>query len=534
MKLPLSDEQVNLSSPHAGRTSIVQSGENVVSFLLGGRNPSGDALQIGVHRYSFGDLETAAQGVARYLVHAGGRKGEHAILISENSFFWVASYLGTLLAGLVCVPLAATLDEEDFDHVLSSTRPRFGFLQAAFVAKKRSKVGGMQVVSDRSFAEVAGHPAVPSLAEVSGSRGEEEAPFTRAGGNDLAALMFTSGSTGKPRGVMVSHRNIIANTESIVEYLGLTESDRLMSVLPFHYCFGTSLLHTHLRAGASMVVETRFMYPEDILQRMQDTGCTGFAGVPSHFQILLRNSSLRRRSFPRLRYVQQAGGHLAPTFLRDLAEVLPTTRIFVMYGQTEATARLSYLPPDRLETKKGSIGKGIPGVHLTVVNDAGVAVKPGEVGEVVAEGENVALGYWNSPEESAVTFRNGRLYTGDLAKVDEDGFVFLVDRAREILKCGGKRVSCRQLEDRVLEEESVLEAAVIGVSDEILGEGVKLFVVPRAQRGDGLEERILKIFKREFPLELMPKEIVVLPRLPKNSSGKVSKQDLKKLSPLPV
>ena len=332
---------------------------------------------------------------------------------------------------------------------------------------------------------------------------------------------------------MISHRNIIANTESIIEYLGLTARDRIMTVLPFHYCFGTSLLHTHLRCGGELVVDLRFMYPEVILERMIATQCTGFAGVPSHFQILLRNSSLRNKSFPHLRYVQQAGGHLAPAFVHELRQALPDTQIFIMYGQTEATARLSYLPPQFLDAKPGSIGKGIPGTSIRVLNDSGECVRPGEVGEIVAEGDNVALGYWSSLGQKAAisvtSFRNGKLYTGDLATVDNDGFIYIVDRAKDFVKCGGKRVSCRQIEDRLLECEEVLEAAVIGIPDEVLGEAVKAFIVPRAANHNGLAGSLHHFCKKNMSPHLVPREIVVVQGLPKNSSGKVMKQSLKVL-----
>jgi acyl-CoA synthetase (AMP-forming)/AMP-acid ligase II len=338
--------------------------------------------------------------------------------------------------------------------------------------------------------------------------------------------MFTSGSTGKPRGVMVSHANIRANTHSINQYLGLTEKDRIMTVLPFHYCFGTSLLHTHLRVGGTLVLDPRFMYPEKVLQRMQETQCTGFAGVPSHYQVLLRKTSLRMKSFPHLRYVQQAGGHLAPAFLRELRAALPTTQIFVMYGQTEATARLSYLPPDLLERKLGSIGKGIPGVRLRVQNEAGKDVCPGEVGEIVAEGKNVTQGYWRAPAETAVSFRDNKLFTGDLATVDEDGFIFLVGRAKDFLKCGGKRISCKQLEQQLLECENLLETAVIGVPDDVLGEAVKAFVVPRPG-SVAAQEQLRKFCKEHLPLQLVPREIVVVDGLPKSPAGKVLKEQLR-------
>jgi acyl-CoA synthetase (AMP-forming)/AMP-acid ligase II len=319
----------------------------------------------------------------------------------------------------------------------------------------------------------------------------------------------------------------MANTESIIEYLHLAANDRLMTVLPFHYCFGTSLLHTHLKVGASLVLDSRFMYPEIVLQRMLDSECTGFAGVPSHFQILLRSSSIRKKQFPCLRYVQQAGGHLAPSFIRELREALPETQVFVMYGQTEATARLSYLPPEFLETKSGSIGKGIRGVTLRVLNESGDEVRPGEVGEIVAEGENITRGYWRAPEESANSFRAQRLYTGDLAKVDEDGFIYVVDRAKDFLKCGGKRISCRQLEEQLLAFDDLLEAAVLGVPDEVLGERVKAFVVFRNGESAGLEERLRLFCKGRIPAQLIPREIVVLPSLPKNSAGKILKHALR-------
>jgi acyl-CoA synthetase (AMP-forming)/AMP-acid ligase II len=326
---------------------------------------------------------------------------------------------------------------------------------------------------------------------------------------------------------MISHGNILANTGSIVESLDLCERDRIMAVLPFHYCFGTSLLHTHLFVGGSLVVDTRFMYPETVLQRMLDTGCTGFAGVPSHFQILLRNSSLRRRSFPRLRYVQQAGGCLPPPFVLELQAALPGTKVYVMYGQTEATARLSCLPAELLPEKLGSIGKGIPRVALRVLNDAGEDVKPGEVGEIAAVGQNVARGYWRAPEESAVCFRDGMLYTGDLATVDSDGFIYIVDRAKDFVKCGGQRISCRRIEEQLLTMEELIEAAAIGIPDEVLGEALKVFVVPRSRTSDGLAGQVLRFCKRSFVPPEMVKQVVVVNGLPKNDSGKVLKAQLK-------
>jgi acyl-CoA synthetase (AMP-forming)/AMP-acid ligase II len=502
---------------------------NVTEFLLGGKDPGRCALRFVREEVSYGELRGSAERIATSLLQMGGRKGDRAVLIGDNSPFWVAAYLGIMRAGLVCVPLSTSVSAEDIEYVLRSTEAKIVFVQSSFTARKEGKFGKVHVVTDK---EAPGVPEAVSQRNADALNDDDVhncEDFPSVHPNDLAALMFTSGSTGRPRGVMVSHANIISNTESIIQYLRLTEMDRIMTVLPFHYCFGTSLLHTHLRVGASLVVDSRFMYPETVLQRMIDTESTGFAGVPSHFQILLNASSLRNKKFPRLRYVQQAGGHLAPTFVRQLRDVLPETEIFIMYGQTEATARLSYLPPTFLDAKLGSIGKGMPGVELRVLNESGREVRPGEVGEIVARGDNVTLGYWGDPNESESVFRAGALYTGDLARVDEDGFIYVVDRAKDFLKCGGERVSCRQLEEQLLAFDELLEAAVIGIPDGVLGESVKAFVVPRVPDCNGLAERLTRFCRGRISPPLVPKEIVVLKALPKNSAGKVLKTNLKTL-----
>jgi long-chain acyl-CoA synthetase len=503
--------------------------KNVTDFLIEGKEADRIALRLLHSEHSYGELRNAATDIAAYLRELGCRNGDRVLLIGNNSFFWVAAYLGIRRAGLVCVPLPNTISPDDLKYVLDVTEVRVALTQASFAVKNHAHLGRIHLLTD---SEITGFPALLSQANFARLRSNSYHAQLRCHEikpDDLAALMFTSGSTGKPRGVMVSHRNIIANTESIIEYLALREDDRILTVLPFHYCFGTSLLHSHLRVGGSLVLDSRFMYPETILQRLIDSECTGFAGVPSHFQILLRSSSLHKKKFSRLRYVQQAGGHLSPAFIRNLQEALPGTQIFIMYGQTEATARLSYLPPEFLNTKLGSIGRGIPGVELRVMDESNHEVKPGEIGEIVAEGANVTLGYWRAPLETAKSFRNGKLYTGDLATRDEDGFIYVVDRARDFLKCGGKRVACRQIEDKLLECDQLLEAAVVGTPDEVLGEAVKAFVVARAANGHELTASIQDFCKKHMPPQLVPKEIILLQTLPKNSAGKVLKQNLRAL-----
>jgi len=503
---------------------------NVADFLLSDKPPDWVALQTLEREYTYGEVRCAAAAVASFLLHHCGEKGERVIIAGENSFFWVAAYLGTLQAGYVSVPVPASLAPEFFDYLIEVTEARVVFADAPVVQRLHGHLKQCHIVTDRAAKVALGATSQQAFSDLEFDDSESPKDYPELKTDELAALMFTSGSTGTPRAVMISHANILANTSSIIQYLELTAQDRIMDVLPFHYCFGTSLLHTHLRVGGSLVIEPHFVYPEIVLERMIDTKCTGFAGVPSHFHILLRRSGLREKRFPYLRYVQQAGGSLAPNYIRELRQALPDTRIFIMYGQTEATARLSYLPPELLETKLGSIGKGIPGVTLSVIGEGGQAINPGETGEIVATGDNVAKGYWRAPLESAAIFRNGTLYTGDLATVDQDGYIYITGRSKDFLKRGGIRVSCRQLEDRILGCEGVLDAAVIGIPDEVLGDAVKLFVVPRDPSCAGFEEHVRSFCRKHLGPQLVAKEIVVLSALPKNSAGKVDKERLRQNS----
>ena len=210
----------------------------------------------------------------------------------------------------------------------------------------------------------------------------------KARGEDLALILYTSGTTSEPKGVMLSHRNLTANAESITEYLELAPKDRAMLVLPLYYSYGNSLLTTHVTVGGTLVLENSFVYPNVVIDKMIEERVTGFSGVPSTFAILLNRSKIRDVEFPALRYVTQAGGPMSPAHAQELRKALPKADIYIMYGQTEATARLTYLAPKDLTRKSGSIGKSIPGVKIGIQKPDGTSVIPGETGEIVAEGEN--------------------------------------------------------------------------------------------------------------------------------------------------
>lgn len=497
---------------------------NLAEYLLERVTPGKTALITETASYIYADVIRAADGMTRLLRDLGVQKGERVGLFADNSLFWVAGYLGILKAGAVVLPFYPTLEAAQFTALIALTQPKAFCVQDKVLCKYADQIPADTPIIVESV-QVAARYA--DRFAISVHEPGDPVPATPVDERtDLAALMFTSGSTGTPRAVMVSHRNIMANTDSIIEYLALDEHERIMVVLPFYYCFGTSLLHTHLRANGSLVINNRFAFPQVVLDQMEATGCTGIAGVPSTYQIMLRGSTFPNRQFPMLKKMQQAGGKLPNPFIEELRAAHPQVDYYLMYGQTEATARLSYLPPDLQDARLGSIGKGIPGVTLRVLDENGDPVPPGVTGEIVATGDNITLGYWQDPDATARAFRDGALWTGDLAQVDEDGFIYVVDRAKDFLKPSGHRVSSKQIEDHLVEIPDVVEAAVVGMPDDILGEAVKAFIVLRRSAAITVED-VLAHCKRTMAPYMIPKQIVVLHALPKNSSGKVDKASLK-------
>ncbi|WEV76944.1 AMP-binding protein [Janibacter cremeus] len=497
---------------------MTQSGANVSQYLLGTGRPEDTAVidRNGAHTYA--TLRQATAALARVIASWELAPGSRIGLLSRNSLFWAASYLAIMRAGHVAVPFTTSLTPQD---VL--VKARFVDCDCFLVDSGLWRTFGPVLESATHLADdtVLHEPARPGGEAVSAVDPDDD-----------AVLMFTSGTTSAPRAVRVSHRNIRANTDSIIEYLALTAQDRILVVLPFSYCYGASLLHTHLRAGASVSICDTFAFPETVIEAIRRDHCTGFAGVPSSYQLLLRASSFESAPLPSLRYLQQAGGRLPQPQIDAVAAAQPHAQLFVMYGATEATSRMSYLPPDVRQERRGSIGRGIPGVSLTVVDDEGKAVAPGVVGEIFARGENVTKGYWKDPEGTARTFVDGGLRTGDLARADADGFIYVVDRKSDFIKSWGIRVSSREVEDAVVALPGVAAAAAVGRPDDAAGEAIVVFYAC-PEGVDLTPEQVLAHCRSTLAKHLVPHDVRRIPQLPLNTNGKILKSQLKSLAATP-
>jgi acyl-CoA synthetase (AMP-forming)/AMP-acid ligase II len=489
---------------------------NTTDYLLQSHVEDDVVLVTPKEELTYRDLKAAVVGLIDAFQSLGISSSNRIGILGSNSLFWTASYLAAMKIGAIAVPFAAKLPVTELAGQIDQTGCKVLCVEKRLRKKYSAAFSNSLLLIDEEVLEKQASGIFPiDLAEF-----DEQLD---------AAWMLTSGTTAKPRIVRITHRNIQANTDSIIQYLELDCNERVMSILPFYYCFGTSLLHTHLRAGGSLVLGDSIGFPEKVLDVMEEKACTGFAGVPTTFQMYLRNSTFPKRSLPALRKIQQAGGKLSAVLIEELAHACPQANIYIMYGQTEATARLSYLPPRLLKSKLGSIGRGIAGVELKVVKENGEEVLPGEVGEIIAHGKNISPGYLDEPQINAEKFAGGSLRTGDMATIDEEGFIYIADRKSDFIKSYGNRVSSQEVEACILEKEEVMAVAVIGIPDPLRGEAIRAFVVARSNAAI-TENEIITHCAGRLARYMIPRDVIFIPGLPTNQHGKVIKSELKNIT----
>ncbi len=329
--------------------------------------------------------------------------------------------------------------------------------------------------------------------------------------------------------MVLSHENLAANASAIQQALPMEPADISLCPLPFFYAYGFSVLHSHLTLGATLMLESSMMYPLQVLERMRDAHVTAFYGVPSTYYVLLERGHLAHATaqgwLDSLRYCAQAGGAMDPERIDSIRSLLPNIRFHVMYGQTEASSRLTTLPSERLNEKRGSAGRPIAGVTLSIrSSEDGHALAPGANGEVCAQGRNVMLGYWQAPEDTARILRDGWLWTGDVGHLDADGYLYLTGRSREMIKTGAHRVSPWEIEQLIQSVPGVREAAVIAAPDRLLGEVIQACVQSTEHADqDALRRQILQTCKMRLAPYKVPKYVVFIGELPRTASGKVRK-----------
>ena len=498
------------------------------------RLPDKEALVGGTQRLRYAEVWARVRGLAAGIQRAGIERSDRVGIYLDASVEQSISIFAVSRAECVFVPINGVLLQDQVSHIARDCRMRCLITSAsklAAIAPALSEIPTLERLI------VVGGDAPPGTTlpvdsyEALTAEPPAIDPPEQSIEKDLAAILYTSGSTGKPKGVMLSHAQVMAGATIVSTYLEITESERILAVLPFSFDAGMNQIMTAFQRGATIVLKP-FVFAREIVTALKAERITGLAGVPTLWSLLAQpSSSLSKGTFPHLRYITNTGGVMPQDVLATLRAALPSTRVFLMYGLTEAF-RSTYLPPSELDKRPTSMGKAIPDTEILVVDENGRRCGPGEPGELVHRGPTVSMGYWGQPELTARVLRPHPFlppelgdtervcYSGDLVKMDEDGFLYFIGRRDNVIKSSGYRISPTEVEEVLFQSGMVQLAAVIGVPDPMLGAIVVAFVVP--SEGSTFDPAALQAYcAAKMPPYMLPKTIEVLDQLPKTSSGKV-------------
>ncbi|PWK15935.1 long-chain-fatty-acid--CoA ligase [Tumebacillus permanentifrigoris] len=472
---------------------------------------------------SYAQLEGAVDAFAAGLTQLGLRQGSKVAILLGNCPQFVIAYYAIARIGAVSVPINPLYTPGELQFILQDAgveavvavapmAPMFQMMRPTLPDLQQVILVGGAGEGALEFSQVAGNPA--------------ELPAVTIDENDLAVVLYTSGTTGKPKGAMLSHRNLVSNAYQAGTFLGIEQTDRVITVLPmFHVFCMTVCLNAPISRGATLIVFPKFS-PTETANVAREAQATIFAGVPTMFNFLVQHPECKREDLQSLR-IAISGGSAMPVAVMQAFEQKYGVQVNEGYGLSEASPVVCFNPIDAVR-KPGTIGLAIIDVEVRLMGEDGQERGVGEIGELICRGPNVMRGYLNRPEETAVTLRDGWLYTGDLATVDEDGYYTIVDRKKDMIIVGGFNVYPREVEEVLFKHPNVAEAAVVGLPDAEYGEKVRAYVA--LKQADASSTDDLKAYcKEQLASYKVPEEVVILDELPKNTTGKILRRELKNL-----
>lgn len=495
--------------------------------------PNKVALVCENERITYGEIDQRAHALAATLQSCGVQRGDRVAIYLENCTEAVISIFAALKAGGVFMPVNPQTKADKLTYLLNDSEARVlitsGVLSeiAGTAIEKAPSIAASIIVQPKTSAQIAERTTL-SFDDALMSKGAFALPATID--QDLASIIYTSGSTGEPKGVMVTHLNMISAATSISSYLGLRADDIIINVLPIAFDYGLYQILMSSRVGACVVLQRSLAFPVRVLETMVRERITVLPGVPTVFSMLLNLESLPSYDLSALRMVTNTAAALSEVQIRDIRKSFPQATLFSMYGLTECK-RVSYLPPEQLDVRPMSVGRGMPNEEVWLADETGKRLPNGSTGELVVRGSNVMRGYWRKPKETAERLKPGDLpgemylYTGDIFRTDAEGWLYFVGRKDDIIKSRGEKVSPREVENVLYQLEGVLEAAVIGVPDLVLGQAVKAFLV--LKQGFTYSERdVIKHCLSYLESFMAPKHVAFVDALPRTDTGKISKKGL--------
>jgi len=498
------------------------------------RVPDKTALVFDGVRHTYAQLDARANHLAALLQQRGVQRGDRVAGFLDNGVEAVLCLYATLKCGAVFMPVNPLTKRDKLAYLLNDSRASalvsHTVLQAECV-HALAQNGSVHTVM------MAGTTAVTATEDT------RQLPFPAADApalaplalpplidQDLASIIYTSGSTGDPKGVMLTHLNMVSAARSVSQYLGLVDSDIVACVLPLAFDYGLYQVLMAFQTGATIVLERSFAFPVKALEVLARERVTVFPGVPTIFSLLMQLKTLGEHPLPDLRLITNTAAALSETHINALRGLFPQAQLFSMYGLTECK-RVTFLPPEQLDIRPTSVGRGMPNEEVWLVDEAGQRLPNGSVGELVIRGSNVMRGYWEKPHETAKRLKPGPipgefiLHSGDIFRTDSEGYLYFVSRTDDVIKSRGEKVSPREVEDVLYSLEGVYEAAVIGVPDALLGEAVKAFVSLRP--GVSYSERdVIRYCLSKLESFMAPKHVEFVASLPKTDTGKIKKTGL--------
>lgn len=501
------------------------------------KHPTKTAAIFGGKEFSYADLKENAENLALHLASIGIKKGDRIAIFMNNSWQCIVSIYGITLAGGVFLVVNPQTKSNKLQYILEDCSAKViiseTFLVPEFSAALKSSkeiieviLSGTKPANTNIEFEFKGFDQIIRTKELNSS-------LPNIIPNDLAALIYTSGSTGFPKGVMMTHQSMVFTSWSLIEYLRLTEDERIMLVLPLAFDYGLYQLLMAITIGGTLIIEHSFNFPPTIFRQIEQLKPTVFPGVPSIYSVMIATYKKTGLTFNLIKKITNTAANLPDEFVSDLKKIFPNALIFKMYGLTECK-RVCYLEPELIDLKPNSVGKPIPGTEVFLLSPEGKPVPPGESGILYVRGPHVMAGYWNNEELSKEMLKPGSipgertLCAHDLFKMDEDGFLYFQGRNDDIIKTRGEKVSPVEVENTIHKINGIREAAVLGMPDVALGESIVAFITTHDQVQ--MSEKDIQLeCKAQLEPFMIPQKVIFIPEMPKSSNGKIDKSELKKL-----
>lgn len=494
--------------------------------------PNKTAYVFAKESVSYGQFEHYVASFAGALQRLGVKKGDHiALLVGNTPHFLITLYASWRL-GAVVVPINPTYTPKELSYIVQNSDAKLMVALdrlSPLFAKKDQLFPNIENVIACETDEQATKQCI-ELEQVPHffmSLIKEATPIQKLvplEKDDNAIILYTSGTTGLPKGAMLTHENVFSNARDIGTYLKMTADDRVVATLPIFHVFAlTVVVNSPLYRGATILLVPQFS-PTEVFKIIREQKATVFAGVPTMYNFLYQYENGSREDYETIR-LSISGGSALPVSLLENFEKKFNTRISEGYGLSEASPVTCFNPLDR-ERIPGSIGMSIVNVENKVVDENGNEVPKGEVGELIVKGPNVMKGYYKMPEETAKTIKDDWLYTGDMAKEDKNGYFYIVDRKKDMIIVGGFNVYPREVEEVLYSHSDIVEAAVVGIPHDELGEEIHAHIVTK-KNSHLTEEQIIDYCKERLVKYKLPSIIHFKDELPKNSTGKILRKDLR-------